>query len=139
LQIAEEHKAYAEGKDEEVKVLEKSIEVLENTVCTLESEVSCAASFIEVLINHSILFVIILNVYSFSTLILAISPKVDIVKEEAERQRMQVLAVPPSGKARRYMEDGMVDLADSSRFVWLSVLLQATYIYSCKRNSCHST
>ncbi|OQU79460.1 hypothetical protein SORBI_3008G148000 [Sorghum bicolor] len=91
-QIAEEHKAYAEGKDEEVKVLEKSIEVLENTVCTLESEV-------------------------------------DIVKEEAERQRMQreelevelqkvrqqVLAVPPSGKARRYMEDGMVDLADSSR------------------------
>jgi hypothetical protein len=106
-----------------------------------------------VLINHSILFVIILNVYSFSTLILAISPKVDIVKEEAERQRMQreelevelqkvrqqVLAVPPSGKARRYMEDGMVDLADSSRFVWLSVLLQATYIYSSKRNSCHST
>ncbi|XP_066359140.1 kinesin-like protein KIN-12F isoform X1 [Miscanthus floridulus] len=91
-QIAEEHKAYAEGKDEEVKVLERSIEVLENTVCTLESEV-------------------------------------DIVKEEAERQRMQreelevelqkvrqqMLAVPPSGKARRYMEDGVVDLADSSR------------------------
>lgn len=77
----------------------------------------------------------------------------DIVKEEAERQRMQreelevelqkvrqqMLAVPPSGKSRRYMEDGMVDLADSSRFVWLSVLLQATYIYSCKRNSYHST
>jgi len=131
LQIAEEHKAYAEGKDEEVKVLERSIEVLENTVCTLESEVSCAAFFIQVSINHSILFVIILNVYSFSTLILVISPKVDIVKEEAERQRMQreelevelqkvrqqMLAVPPSGKARRYMEDGVVDLADSSRFV----------------------
>uniref|UniRef100_A0A804N4S7 Kinesin motor domain-containing protein n=1 Tax=Zea mays TaxID=4577 RepID=A0A804N4S7_MAIZE len=91
-QIAEEHKAYAEGKDEEVKVLERSIEELENTVCVLES-------------------------------------KVEIVKEEAERQRMQreelevelqkvrqqMLAVPPSGKARRYMEDGMIDLADSSR------------------------
>ncbi|WVZ91025.1 hypothetical protein U9M48_037258, partial [Paspalum notatum var. saurae] len=91
-QIAEEQKAYAEGKDEEVKVLERSIEELESTVCALES-------------------------------------KVDIVKEEAERQRMQreglevelqkvrqqMLAVPSSGKARRYMEDGMVDLHDSSR------------------------
>lgn len=76
----------------------------------------------------------------------------DIVKEEAERQRMQreelelelrkvreqILTVPPSGKARRYMEDGMVDLADSLRFVWLAVLLQATYIYVGKRNSYHS-
>ncbi|KAJ1266076.1 hypothetical protein BS78_08G123300 [Paspalum vaginatum] len=91
-QIAEEQKAYAEGKDEEVKVLERSIEELESTVCALES-------------------------------------KVDIVKEEAERQRMQreglelelqkvrqqMLAVPSSGKARRYMEDGMVDLDDPSR------------------------
>lgn len=46
LQIAEEHKAYAEGKDEEVKVLERSIEELENTVCALESKVSCTAFFI---------------------------------------------------------------------------------------------
>lgn len=73
MQIAEEHKAYAQGKDEEVKVLEKSIEELENTVCTLESQVSCVSSFL-VLINHSIFFVIILKVYSFSTLILPISP-----------------------------------------------------------------
>ncbi|RLN30925.1 phragmoplast orienting kinesin 2 [Panicum miliaceum] len=91
-QIAEEQKAYAEGKDEEVKLLERSIEELENTVCALES-------------------------------------KVDIVKEEAERQRMQreelevelqkvrqqMLTVPPSGKSKSYMEDRMVDLADSSR------------------------
>ncbi|KAG2630397.1 hypothetical protein PVAP13_3KG486900 [Panicum virgatum] len=91
-QIAEEQKAYAEGKDEEVKLLERSIEELENTVCALES-------------------------------------KVDIVKEEAERQRMQreelevelqkvrlqILTVPPSGKSKSYMEDGMVDLADLSR------------------------
>ncbi|PVH63148.1 hypothetical protein PAHAL_3G480200 [Panicum hallii] len=92
LQIAEEQKAYAEGKDEEVKLLERSIEELENTVCALES-------------------------------------KVDIVKEEAERQRMQreelevelqkvrqqMLTVPPSGKSKSYMEDGMVDLADLPR------------------------
>ncbi|RLM99326.1 phragmoplast orienting kinesin 2 [Panicum miliaceum] len=91
-QIAEEQKAYAEGKDEEVKLLERSIEELENTVCALES-------------------------------------KVGIVKEEAERQRMQreelevelqkvrqqMLTVPPSGKSKSYMEDGMVDLADLSR------------------------
>lgn len=64
-------------------------------------------------------------------MILVISHKVDIVKEEAERQRMlreelevelqkvrqQMLTVPPSGNARSHMEDGMVDLADSSRFV----------------------
>ncbi|KAK8458483.1 hypothetical protein SEVIR_3G388200v4 [Setaria viridis] len=92
-QIAEEHKAYAEGKDEEVKLLETSIEELENTVCALES-------------------------------------KVDIVKEEAERQRMQreelevelqkvrqqMLTVPASGKSKSCMEDGIVDLADSSRY-----------------------
>nr|CAB3466339.1 unnamed protein product [Digitaria exilis] len=91
-QIAEEQKVYAEEKDEEVKLLERSIEELEDTVCALES-------------------------------------KVDIVKEEAERQRMlreelevelqkvrqQMLTVPPSGNARSHMEDGMVDLADSSR------------------------
>jgi hypothetical protein len=42
LQIAEDHKAYAEGKDEKVKVLERSIEELENIVCVLESKVTCA-------------------------------------------------------------------------------------------------
>ena len=41
LQIAEDHKAYAEGKDEKVKVLERSIEELENIVCVLESKVTC--------------------------------------------------------------------------------------------------
>jgi hypothetical protein len=51
LQIAEEQKAYAEGKDEEVKLLEKSIEELENTVCALESKVSCATFFL-MLRNH---------------------------------------------------------------------------------------
>ena len=65
----------------------------------------------------------------FSTMILLISHKVDIVKEEAERQRMQreelevelqkvrlqILTVPPPGKSKSYMEDGMVDLADLSR------------------------
>ncbi|CAN6343552.1 unnamed protein product [Urochloa humidicola] len=92
-QIAEEQKAYAEGKDEEVKLLERSIEELENTVCAMES-------------------------------------RVDIVKAEAERQRMQreelevelqkvrqqILTVPPSGKSKSYMEDGTVDLSDSSRY-----------------------
>ncbi|ONM26464.1 hypothetical protein ZEAMMB73_Zm00001d007292, partial [Zea mays] len=34
---------------------------------------------------------------------------------DLQKVREQMLAVQPSGKARRYMEDGMVDLADSSR------------------------
>jgi hypothetical protein len=74
---------------------------------------------------------------------------VEIVKEEAERQRMQreelevelqkvrqqMLAVPPSGKARRYMEDGMIDLADSSRFVWFTSITSYIYTYSYKINN----
>jgi kinesin family protein 15 len=48
LQIAEEQKAYAEGKDEEVKLLERSIEELENTVCALESKVSCATFYLNI-------------------------------------------------------------------------------------------
>jgi len=70
-------------------------------------------------------------------MILLISHKVDIVKEEAERQRMQreelevelqkvrqqMLNVLPSGKSKSSMEDGMVDLADLSRSLYLAVLL----------------
>lgn len=36
---------------------------------------------------------------------------------ELQKVRQQMLTVPPSGNARSHMEDGMVDLADSSRFV----------------------
>lgn len=63
-------------------------------------------------------------------LLLVTSLKVDMIKEEAERQRMQreelevelqkvrqqMLAVPSSGKARTSVEDGLADLTDSSRF-----------------------
>ncbi|PAN21620.1 hypothetical protein PAHAL_3G480400 [Panicum hallii] len=91
-EIAEQRKAYAEEKDEEVKLLERSIEDLEITVCTLEK-------------------------------------KMDIMKEEVEHQtrqrgkievelqnvRQQLQDVPSSGKERSFLEDGIVDLASSTR------------------------
>ncbi|KAG2630403.1 hypothetical protein PVAP13_3KG487100 [Panicum virgatum] len=94
-EIAEQRKAYAEEKNEEVKLLERSIEDLEITVCTLEK-------------------------------------KMDIMKEEVEHQRrqrgkievelqivrQQLGDVPSSGKARSFLEDGIIDLADSTRFAW---------------------
>ena len=45
MQIAEQMKAYAEEKNEEVKLLERSIEDLEITVCTLEKKVSLPLLF----------------------------------------------------------------------------------------------
>jgi hypothetical protein len=38
--------AYAEEKEKEVKLLERSIEDLEITVCELENKVSCATSIL---------------------------------------------------------------------------------------------
>lgn len=50
-------KIYAEDKNEEVKLLERSIEDLEITVCSLENEVSSsAAGILLVLTNHLFLF-----------------------------------------------------------------------------------
>jgi hypothetical protein len=60
----------------------------------------------------------------------ALSPKVDIMKEEGEHQRrkqikievelqnvrQQLRAVTSSGKAASFLEDG---LADATRFAWL--------------------
>jgi len=67
-----------------------------------------------------------------ATTIFAISPKMDITKEvehqrrqrgkiEVELQivRQQLGDVPSSGKARSFLEDGIIDLADSTRFAWL--------------------
>ena len=68
-----------------------------------------------------------------ATMIFAISPKMDIMKEEVEHQRrqrgkigvelqnvrQQLRDVPSSGKARSFLEDGIIDLADSTRFAWL--------------------
>ena len=67
-----------------------------------------------------------------ATTIFAISPKMDIMKEvehqrrqrgkiEVELQivRQQLGDVPSSGKARSFLEDGIIDLADSTRFAWL--------------------
>lgn len=68
-----------------------------------------------------------------ATTIFAISPKMDIMKEEVEHQRrqrgkievelqivrQQLGDVPSSGKARSFLEDGIIDLADSTRFAWL--------------------
>jgi kinesin family protein 15 len=46
LQIADERRTYAEEKDEEVKLLERSIEELESTICALETQVSVYLYFI---------------------------------------------------------------------------------------------
>lgn len=78
-------------------------------------------------------FIIFFCNITFSTILLVISLKVDIIKEEAERQRMhreeielelqkvrqQMLAVPSSGQATSSLEGGMGDFTDSSRFAWL--------------------
>ena len=45
LQIADERKTYAAEKDEEVKLLERSIEELESTIFALENQVSCLLLF----------------------------------------------------------------------------------------------
>lgn len=44
LQLAEGRKAYAEEKEEEVRLLERSVEEFEFTVNTMESKVSLAIS-----------------------------------------------------------------------------------------------
>ena len=67
-----------------------------------------------------------------ATMIFAISPKMDIMKEvehqrrqrgkievELQNVRQQLRDVPSSGKARSFLEDGIIDLADSTRFAWL--------------------
>lgn len=63
--MAEEKKVYAEEKDEEVKVLERSVVELESTIRALEKKVSYGISFILMLIFHCY----------FSIIILVISPK----------------------------------------------------------------
>jgi hypothetical protein len=64
---------------------------------------------------------------------IVISPKVNIMKEEAEHQRrqqgkievelqnvrQQLRAVTSSGKAGSFLEDGIVDLSNAARFAWL--------------------
>jgi hypothetical protein len=45
LQIADERKTHAEQKDEEVKLLESSIEELESTIFALENQVTCLHIF----------------------------------------------------------------------------------------------
>ncbi|CAL4891320.1 unnamed protein product [Urochloa decumbens] len=91
-EIAEQRKAYVEEKNEEVKLLERSREDLEDTVRELEK-------------------------------------KMHIMNEEAKHQRrqqekieaelqnvkQQLEAVPSSGEAGSFLEDGIVDLADSIR------------------------
>ncbi|CAL4970403.1 unnamed protein product [Urochloa decumbens] len=91
-EIAEQRKAYVEEKNEEVKLLERSREDLEDTVHELEK-------------------------------------KMHIMNEEAKHQRrqqekievelqnvkQQLEAVPSSGEAGSFLEDGIVDLADSIR------------------------
>ena len=47
---------------------------------------------------------------------------------DLQKVREQMLVVQPFGKARRYMEDGMVDLADSSRFVWFGSITGCVYL-----------
>lgn len=92
-EIAEQRKAYVEQKNEEIKILELSNEDLKVDVCEYEK-------------------------------------KVNIMKEEAEHQRrqqgkievelqnvrQQLRAVTSSGKAGSFLEDGIVDLADTTRF-----------------------
>ncbi|CAN6361616.1 unnamed protein product [Urochloa humidicola] len=91
-EIAEQRNAYVEEKNEEVKLLERSREDLEDTVRELEK-------------------------------------KMHIMNEEAKHQRrqqrkievelqnvkQQLGAVPSSGEAGSFLEDGIVDLADSIR------------------------
>jgi kinesin family member 15 len=133
LQIAEERKVYSEEKDEEVKLLERSIEELESTVCALENKVSHGSSSFVLIIyyvysNHNN------NCYkAFSMLILTVSPKAEIINKDTEWQKMQreklevelqkirhqMLAVPCSVKSWSSMEDGVVDLGGSSRSAWL--------------------
>lgn len=106
-----------------MKLLERSVEELESTICALENKVSDGISSILVLIIH----------YFFSIINLVISPKVEIINKDAERQqlqradlevelekvRQQMLAVPPSGISRNTVEDEVADLAFSSRSAWL--------------------
>ncbi|CAN6338768.1 unnamed protein product [Urochloa humidicola] len=91
-EIAEQRKTYVEEKNEEIKLLERSREDLEDTVRELEK-------------------------------------KMHIMNEEAKHQRrqqekieaelqnvkQQLEAVPSSGEAGSFLEDGIVDLADSIR------------------------
>ncbi|CAL4898210.1 unnamed protein product [Urochloa decumbens] len=91
-EIAEQRKAYVEEKNEEIKLLELSREDLEDTVRELEK-------------------------------------KMHIMNEEAKHQRrqqekieaelqnvkQQLEAVPSSGEAGSFLDDGIVDLADSIR------------------------
>uniref|UniRef100_A0A0E0MP56 Kinesin motor domain-containing protein n=1 Tax=Oryza punctata TaxID=4537 RepID=A0A0E0MP56_ORYPU len=69
------------------------------------------------------------SIEELESTVCALENKVDIIKEEAERQRMhreeielelqkvrqQMLAVPSSGQATSSLEGGMVDFTDSSR------------------------
>lgn len=79
-QIAKARTAYAEEKEEEVKLLEQSIEELECTVYALENQVTLSES--SFFFSSCIFFLIELSYCSFNK-------KVDIVKEEAEKQRLQ--------------------------------------------------
>ncbi|WOL05131.1 kinesin-like protein KIN-12F [Canna indica] len=76
FQTAEERKSYLVEKEEEVKLLERSVEELECTVHALENKVNFLSCFFKI----SICFTI--------ELIYQLFKKVDIVKAEAEKQRL---------------------------------------------------
>ncbi|TVU49390.1 hypothetical protein EJB05_00698, partial [Eragrostis curvula] len=91
-QKAEERKAYADEKDKQVKLLERSNEDLEITVCELENKVE---------------------------IIMEEAKQQRMQREELELKlqniRQQTLDVPSSRNASCSLEDEMVDFVDSTR------------------------
>ena len=77
--MAESRKIYAEDREEEVKLLARSVEELESTVNVLENQVSCLFLWWYLTRSLSTFIGITLNYFV----------QVDILKGEAERQRLQ--------------------------------------------------
>ena len=57
---------------------------------------------------------------------------------ELHNLQQQSLVARSSGKGESSLKDGMTDLAGSTRFAWLWILLTCIYVYSCKATFYHS-
>ncbi|KAI4962799.1 hypothetical protein ZWY2020_025328 [Hordeum vulgare] len=91
-QIADERKTFAEEKDEEVKLLERSVDDLGSDVCALENLVRNIKKEVEQQRMQR-----------------------EELEVELQKARQQMSAVPSSGEAGSSMEDKMIDLTDSYR------------------------
>jgi len=121
--VAETRRIYAEDKEEEVKLLERSVEELESTINVLENKVSC--NFFWRYFTRSLSYLhryhtsfdkklLIFNKVSCNYFVQA-----DIIKEEAERQRLQREDLELELHALKDMMQNVKNVGDMRRFNFL--------------------